>query len=122
MTFKPQLIVEIFNGGKTVTRRKAASHYKAGDVVAIQPGMGRPSMGKLRILSVTEGTLGEVDDAEAKLEGFPGIREFIDFWEAEFGKFDPARPVKRIEFEVIEQTYKLCGCCDGAGVQEVARG
>lgn len=116
MTFKPELIPEVFNGNKRVTRRSANARYKPGDECAIQPGMGRESMGRMRVLKVTVEELGMVDDAEAKLEGFKGIQDFIEYWIQLHKSWDPSTKVKRIQFEVIEQTHKLCPTCNGPGV------
>lgn len=119
MMFGAALIPEVFNGNKTVTRRPGSTHYKVGNEQAIQPGRGRHSMGRLVITKVTEEELGCVDDAEAKLEGFSGHRQFVEYWIQLYGSWDPKTKVKRIEFRVVEQTHKLCPTCDGFGVMQV---
>ena len=56
---------------------------------------------KARITKVQRGKLGEVDEAEARKEGFDSLQSFKDY----FGKrWNPKKSVWVIRFEVIQYT------------------
>lgn len=120
MIFKPVLLQAIFDGHKTVTRRPYKSAYKASSTYSIQPGMARPSVGKIHTINVSRERLGAIDDADAVREGFRNRAAFVAYWTDLYGKFDEDMYVKRIEFMLIEQTHSICSCCDGSGVARVA--
>lgn len=119
ISFKPRLIPEVFNGNKTVTRRSASSGYAVGQEHAILPGMARQSMGRLRVTAVETLPLEPMDDDEARAEGFADLEEFKAYWLLLHKSWDPGKLVKRIEFVVLIQTHRLCGCCDGDGISEL---
>lgn len=133
MIFKPILIYEILFGEKTVTRRPCTAspdattpdpcRYKVGKVYAIQPGMARPSVARIRVLSVDRVALGSIDDADAMREGFAGRAEFVEYWKALYPDdgFGRGMPVWRIEFEVVDVMAVPCGGCEGHGYEPVSR-
>lgn len=120
MIFKPVLLQAIFDGHKTVTRRPYESAYKASCAYSIQPGMARPSVGKIDIIRVSTVRLGDIDDADAVREGFRHRAAFVAYWTDLYGGFDVNVFVKRIEFMLVEQTHSICSYCDGSGVERVA--
>lgn len=125
MIFKPILIRQVLTGAKTVTRRPVKSEkpcrYEAGREYSIAPGMARPSIGRIRIVSVRSEELGDIDDADAVLEGFPDAAAFRAYWRALYGgMWDCGLPVWRIEFELVEKLGLICGCCGGVGMVELS--
>lgn len=104
MIFAPDLAAAITLGTKTVTRRPRLSdkpcRYQVGRSYAMQLARGGFALERLIIESVTEGLVGDVDDLEAALEGFPSARAFRRRWTELYGRFDPEMPVWRIEFVV----------------------
>lgn len=113
--FSPDLAAKVVAGHKTVTRRprtgsnpseKAGGwiddpcRYKAGKTYAVQPGRGKKAIGRIRILSVRPETMTDLDDDEARLEGFANTREFVAKWLGIYGKGSWLDIVWRIEFEV----------------------
>lgn len=119
ISFKPQLIVEVFNGNKTATRRSASSRLAPGQEHAILPGMARTSMGRLVITKVSTERLGDITEADVLLEGFQSFEEFKSYWIFLHKDYDPEKLVKRVEFVVVQQTHRLCAQCNGAGVNEL---
>lgn len=118
MMFKPVLIRAILEGRKTVTRRPARGvPLTVGKVVSIQPGMARPSIGRIKIVSVDRRVLDHIDDADAVREGFVDRQAFVDYWRELYGGvFNRHLHVMRYEFELVEQTGRVCDCCNGKGV------
>lgn len=120
MIFKPVLIKKILVGDKTVTRRPLKTRkckYVVGKTYGIQPGMARPSIARIRITSVEAVWLGDVNDAEARLEGFEDAEAFFGYWAGLYPDTDVEGVlVWRIGFRLVEALADLCGCCDGSGV------
>lgn len=122
MIFKPVLIEKILSGEKTVTRRPVKMrgeqcHYEVGKIYAIQPGMARVSVGRVRVITAAPVLLDPITDDEAHLEGFPDANAFKLYWINLYGNLKAPEGVWRIEFELVEQTHAICTCCDGAGTQ-----
>lgn len=137
MIFKPILIEKILSGEKTVTRRPIdgrthpsfGCRYKVGQVYAIQPGMARPSVAKIRVLDVRREKLDDLDNIDAAKEGFAtmGGRDqsmrdaFVDYWIALYGCWVENAPVWRIEFELVEVVARVCPQCSGRGVTGIGK-
>lgn len=124
MIFSPKLAEAILRGEKTVTRRPVKyakspvsgrwlpvpCRYSVGGTYAVQPtvesgpdkGRGGKEIGRIRILSVTEEELGQVEWREARREGCQDFSEFRRYWWKFYGGYDPSRRVHRIEFEPVE--------------------
>ncbi len=129
MIFKPVLLEKVVDGTKTVTRRPAnrmdadgnrvASHYNVGKIVKVQPGMGRVSVGSIRIVKMDLRRLDDITDADAKREGFTSRNGFIVYWSELYNGFDESMMVWRIEFELVEVTHTICDCCEGSGIKPV---
>lgn len=115
MIFSPDLAEKILAGEKTVTRRPRRGsnpsgkpfgwvddpcRYKAGKTYAVQPGRGKKAVGHIRILSVKPQLMTDLDDDEARLEGFRNTGEFVAKWLAIYGKGSWLDAVWRIEFEL----------------------
>lgn len=123
MIFKPVLVEKILSGEKTVTRRPVTSRecfYKVGKEYALQPGMGRVTVGRIVVLGVDELYLSQIDNEDAVNEGFNDAAEFKEYWADLYdGKFDKQMKVWRIHFELVEGTHRICSCCNGVGAVEL---
>lgn len=107
--FRPELAEAVMEGRKTVTRRAVSgnprSPYHASRVtallrrsVAVQPGRGKPAIGRVRVTRVTweEFEPAHVRHPEAAREGFPTVAAFRETWKALHGSLRPVG-VWRIE-------------------------
>lgn len=115
MIFKPEMVVAIQAGAKSVTRRAAGTRIAVGDRRAVQLGMGRTSIGEIEIVDVREERLGELTDAEARLEGVADRTAFIALWMSIHGSWVPEQLVTRIEFREVARFQRVCSCCAGSG-------
>jgi uncharacterized protein YqfB (UPF0267 family) len=117
MIFSADLAALVVAGKKTVTRRPRTGsnpsgepggwvddpcRYKAGRTYAVQPGRGKKAIGRIYVRSVRPELMTQLDDDEARLEGFKNTREFTDKWLAIYGKGSWLDIVWRIEFELVE--------------------
>lgn len=107
MIFKPRLAHLILVGKKTMTRRPVREgelecRYQVGSTYAIQRGRGKPAVGRLRVLSVHEELLHEMDPLDALAEGFRSRDEFFDYWRELYGTGPLIKvPVWVIAFELV---------------------
>lgn len=111
MNFRPELAHLVMEGRKTVTRRLVSDNprspwyrdkcaYRVGQEVAVCPGRGKYAIGRVRITSVDRVTL-NVDNREARREGFANGADFRLAWAAINGTYDPDALVWRIGLEAI---------------------
>lgn len=124
MIFKGELAEKVMAGEKTVTRRlvntvNPRSHwwkdrclYRPGQIATVNPGRGVPNIGRIRILSVEQGVLGWLTDAEARAEGFADAETFERGFSAINGGYDPDLRVYVLRFEVFYD----CETCEDAGI------
>lgn len=116
MIFSPDLAEKVVAGTKTVTRRPRTGsnpsglpggwvdepcRYKAGKTYAVQPGRGKKAFGRICVLSVRPEYMTDLDDDEARLEGFQNTSEFVAKWLAIYGKGSWLDIVWRIEFQLV---------------------
>lgn len=104
MIFKPSLCDLIMSGVKTQTRRPVKypvgderigtpmdealpCRYSVGKTYAVQPGRGKPSICRIKVLSVERQALRDITQADAIAEGFGGCHSeefptdlFFDYW------------------------------------------
>lgn len=119
MIFKPELAKKVRMGAKTMTRRpikdtdwdntlsRYTCRYKPGRAYAIQPGRGKPSIGRLTVLEVHRETVGQITFKDAKREGFATTDEFKEYWAAMYGgTFNPDTEVWVISFRLGDWTEK----------------
>jgi hypothetical protein len=75
---------------------------KVDHTYAVCPGRGKHAIGRVRIVSVRQERLGDLDDAEARREGFADARAFVDAFEAINRCYaDPDALVWRVEFALV---------------------
>jgi hypothetical protein len=113
--FSPDLCELILAGKKTVTRRPVKwtdpprpllarqfpCRYKPGRSYAVQPGRGKKSVGRIRVLTVIESVCGAIDDEDARREGFRDAEAFHTRWRSLYGDMAPWL-AWRIEFELVQ--------------------
>lgn len=118
MIFRPELAAKVMAGEKTVTRRLCSTNprspwyrerctYLEGKEFAVQPGRGKPSVGRARVISAQRGRLGRLTDAEARAEGFEDEPHFAAAFALINGFYDNFLEVWRIEFEVLSRNRKV---------------
>jgi hypothetical protein len=119
MIFAADLADKILAGKKTVTRRPRKvdpwtagtgpggggraepCRYQVGRTYSIQPGRGKKGVGRIRILSVRMENLCDMDNHEARLEGFGTLRDFENRWLTLYPGAHWLDPVWRIEFALV---------------------
>lgn len=101
---------QILDRTKTVTRRIAWKHLRAGQYVnAVVKSMGlkkgekMQKLARLKIVSVTIEPIWKCTDEEAAREGFPGMSgsDFVKMFCRHIG-CTPGQEVTRIEFEYVD--------------------
>lgn len=115
MFFKPEMIDKILAEEKTVTRRPAKEsaskglhgdrwmpcRYEVDKDYSVQPGRGKKSVARVRVLHVNREHVGAIGDADAELEGFEDRNDFRAYWHRLYGSWDALQVVDRIEFELV---------------------
>ena len=112
MNFKPELAAQVMAGSKTVTRRLASDNPRSpwwrekcalwpGKDVAVQPGRGKPAVGRATVVSVRLERLGEIDGREAEREGFADLAQFVGAFTAINRFYDPDVLVWRVELKAV---------------------
>jgi len=113
--FRPELAAQVMAGEKTVTRRACSDNprspwyreycgIRVGQSVAIQPGRGKPAIGRATVTSLDRERLGHLSPEEAAAEGFPTVAAFRETFEALNGTYDPDLVVWRIGLKVDQET------------------
>ena len=103
--FDKRFIAPILEGRKTVTRRlRKKSHIKEGSTVTLMWKYSRDGIfAKAKILSCERGKFGDIDEREARREGFSSLAEL----KAYFGdEFSASRRIWAIRFKVVKQIGK----------------
>ncbi len=115
MIFSGGLHEKVLDGSKTVTRRPVRYDwpgdqmqlrpcpYKVGKTYAVQPGRGKKALGRIRVTDAICIFLSEIDEAEARREGFENLHAFIEKWLSLYGAWCPPQLVWRIEFQLVEE-------------------
>lgn len=98
-------------GTKTVTRREPNTWRNLDPfdrVLAVEKAMGlragekQVPIGVIEIVSNRIVPFGDIDEADARREGFDGLREFFAVWRAIHGPWRSLSfPVRRIEFRHV---------------------
>ncbi len=98
--FKPELVLLIQQGRKTMTRRpmNGECRYRVGHTYAVQSGRGRPASLRITIMDVRQERLDDISWRDAKREGFRTTQEFKDYWTTLYGRYDPEQSVWAIAF------------------------
>ncbi len=112
MNFRPELAAKVMAGEKTVTRRRMSANVRSpwsdlgcrivtGRSYAVCPGRGKNAIGRVIVTDVHDSLLGDIDNSEARKEGFANWREFRAAWTEITGDFNPDEWVWRVEFRVV---------------------
>lgn len=118
MIFRPELCAKVLDGSKTVTRRPVSDNprspwwrercayeigWEVGDTYAVQPGRGKPAVGRIRITGLPRcEQLVSLDDCDARREGFEDRAGFVAYWTDLHGSYDPEQLVWRLAFRCVE--------------------
>ncbi len=104
MIFGPEMLEKVLSGEKTETRRRGRGdepcRYVPGRDYAVQRGRGMRSEGRIRVSYVRRETLGEIDDAGARREGFADRAAFFRYWAGLHGHVNMAERVWAISFRL----------------------
>lgn len=129
MMFRPELAAKVLAGEKTVTRRatsdnpnspwwREACALRPGRNYAVQPGRGKPGIGRVTVTAVRLARLGRLDDREAAAEGFADAQAFADtFAGLNGGNYDPTLMVWVIRLAPV--WTRPCARCNDDGWLEV---
>jgi len=129
MLFKDYHIPMIRSGSKTATRREWSDDYhppKAGSVVAATTKLFVPDEKAgcyIKIQAVYDQPLGDMDDADARMEGdYEDLEEFRDAYEDVYGDgaWDPEKVVTVVEFQYVGKERPLLAD-GGQDVERVAQ-
>lgn len=85
MIFRPELVRQIRDGRKTMTRRPTKAledhcRYRPGKSYAVQPGRGQSATCRIYIHDVRRELAGAIPYADARAEGFTTTDEFKVYW------------------------------------------
>lgn len=81
MIFTPIKARAALRGVVTQTRTAIPTcRFKVGHHYAVQPGAGKPELGRVKVLYVTQQPLGQVEYRDAKAEGFRTTDELKIHW------------------------------------------
>jgi hypothetical protein len=107
LLFKHEHVDPILNGTKIVTRRIWAKGKRAkiGGVHKAKTRLySREFFARLKITMIYQEALGLMDDADAKLEGYPNLEAFKIAWRnINHIRFNPELVVYVIYFEVVKE-------------------
>ena len=67
--------------------------WQVGRSYAIQPGRGKKSVGRIKLLDIKKEHLGQMTTDDALAEGFASLGEFQQTWNQIHGHYDPDLPV-----------------------------
>lgn len=102
--FAPDMIPLIRERRKVQTRRpvdgKLPCRYKPGRLYRVQPGRGKPGVFQITVIDVRSEALGEIDQRDARREGFQFVAQFQDRWRELHGSWTPELEVWVISFAV----------------------
>ena len=100
--FDKRFIAPILEGRKTVTRRpRKKSHITEGSTVTLMWNYSKDGIfAKAKILSCERGKFGDIDEREARREGFSSLAELKAYFG---GGFSASKRIWAIRFTVTKQ-------------------
>ena len=103
MLFKLEHKEMILNGTKTATRRiwKRPMVKEGGIYKCKLKMLSKDYFAKIRVVSFYKEDLCDMDDSDARKEGYETLGAFIDIWRKINGSWDSNQKVSVIEFEVV---------------------
>jgi hypothetical protein len=107
LLFKERFKSLVLDGTKTVTRRGLRRKFNVGSVhqAYTRPPFCTPPgapFAKLKVLEVTVSAMRDIDEAEARAEGFANLDELWAYFTEKDGSVDLSSEFTRIKFEVVE--------------------
>jgi hypothetical protein len=113
VNFRPELAEKVMAGEKTVTRRLVSNNQrspwyvarcglKVDHTYAVCPGRGKNAIGRVRVVSAELVPLADLDEDEARREGFESAAAFFAGLDAINGKpISREEWVWRVEFRLV---------------------
>lgn len=97
----------ILDGTKTVTRRGLKRKFKEGSVhqAYTRPPWCKPAgepFAKLKVIRVSVGPMRDINEHEARREGFASLDELWAYFTERDGSIDLSSEFTRIKFEVVK--------------------
>ena len=77
--------------------------YQVGRSYAVQPGRGKPAVGRMLITNIRRETLESISESDAHCEGFSSKADFLTTWRAIHGARVSDVEVWVIEFAVVRE-------------------
>jgi hypothetical protein len=93
VTGKDGKIEAVLNNGR--------DKYRVGKTYAVQPGRGKPAVGRIRLLGIERKVVSETNKTEAKQEGYASRQEFFAQWDEIHGAGKRNIEVWMLEFELV---------------------
>ncbi len=113
MIFGHAMADKVLAGQKSETRRRGRGdepcRYVAGRDCAVQRGRGMHSEGRIVVTRVRRETLGLIDDAGARREGFEDRAAFFRYWASLHGHVNLAERVWVISFRLARAPRRKKG-------------
>ncbi|MEW6016517.1 MAG: ASCH domain-containing protein [Pseudomonadota bacterium] len=101
--FKPEHVQPILEGRKTQTRRTGKRRWNVGAVHQARTAIFGEPFARLRIKDVHQESLGEIDEADARAEGYPSVAAYREAFTRIYGKWDDLMKVWVVDFEAVEE-------------------
>lgn len=99
LLFKKKFLEAIRTGRKTQTVRVWKRRYVRAGQISYTPGVGR-----IRILAIEEVDLSELDEQDARRDGFDSVEQLVDEIRSLYAeRLDDGYQVFRIRFEPAEE-------------------
>lgn len=107
LLFKERFKPLVLDGTKTVTRRGLRRKFNVGSIhqAYTRPPFCTPPgvpFAKLKVLEVSVSAMREIDEREARAEGFSNLDELWDYFIAQDGSIDLSSEFTRIRFIVVK--------------------
>jgi hypothetical protein len=88
--------------------------YQVGKTYAVQPNRGKKSVARILLTNIRREAIAQIDEHDARAEGFANREAFIQTWQAIHGKKAPLDAVVWVlDFELCEiiedEWEKFCG-------------
>lgn len=97
--FKPEHVEPILSGRKTQTRRRwKRRRMVPGSIHQARTRLFGEPFAALNVLRVWQEAIGQVSEADARAEGYPGRESFLDAFARINGQVDPDEIVWCVEF------------------------
>jgi hypothetical protein len=91
------------DGKIEVVLNNGRDKYRVGKTYAVQPGRGKPAVGRIRLLGIERRVISDTNKSEAKQEGFASRQEFFAQWDEIHGEGKRDADVWMLEFALVKE-------------------